>query len=151
MRNIFAEFMSNRVILASLIAWISAQTLKVFWGLIRHKRFNFMWLIGTGGMPSSHSAGVTAMATSVGFYSGFDSVFFAIALIFALVIMFDAQGVRRSTGHQARILNVILEDLYWKKGLEEKKLKELLGHTPIEVFAGAALGIFIATIMYRPN
>jgi acid phosphatase family membrane protein YuiD len=100
-------------------------------------------------MPSSHAAGVTALATSVGLSYGFNSGLFAITAIFALIIMFDAQGVRRQTGQQAEILNKIMEDIYFKRVLKEERLKELLGHTPVEVLIGAFLGILLALIFYR--
>jgi len=135
-------------LITTLIAWVVAQSIKVTLGVIREKRFNFKWFIGTGGMPSSHVSGMMALATSVGFVCGFSSYQFAIALVMALIVMFDAQGVRRSAGRQAIILNMILDEIYWKKKIEEKKLKEFLGHTPVEVFAGAAIGILISIISF---
>ena len=99
-------------------------------------------------MPSSHAAGASAMATCVGMNQGFDSAVFAVASCFAMVTMFDAQGVRRSTGHQATILNRMMDDIYWKGQIEEKRLKELVGHTPIQVLAGFVFGIFCALILY---
>ncbi|MBN1871048.1 MAG: divergent PAP2 family protein [Candidatus Omnitrophica bacterium] len=132
------------ILLTTLIAWFLAQTIKVFLGVLKEKRFNFKWFVGTGGMPSSHAAIVSAMTTVVGIKTGVDSVYFAIALLFAVVVLFDAQGVRRSSGQQAEILNKILDDIYWKKRIKEDRLKELLGHTPIEVLAGMFIGITIA-------
>jgi uncharacterized protein len=146
--NIFVQIIKNKVLLTSFFGWIVAQTIKVALGVIKEKKFNFKWFIGTGGMPSSHVSGMMALATSVGFVCGFYSYQFAIAFVLALIVMFDAQGVRRSTGKQAILLNRILDDIYWKKGIEEKKLIEFLGHTPIEVLAGAAIGILIAVISY---
>ena len=143
------EFSNNYVFQAVTLAWIFAQTTKVLLGVIREKRFNFMWFVGTGGLPSSHAAGVTALASSVGLYNGFNSPLFAIALLFTIVVLFDAQGVRRSSGLQAQILNKILDDIYWRKKMQEDRLKELLGHTPVEVFAGMAVGIFISLLCYR--
>lgn len=138
------RLLENHVLTAALLGWIVAQSLKVLLGVVTERRFNFRWFVGTGGMPSAHSAGVSALATAVGLTRGFDSPLFAIALIFALVTMFDAQGVRRAAGQQAELLNAILEDIYWKRPIAEGRLKELLGHTPIEVFVGAALGILLA-------
>lgn len=146
--NFFQQIFRNKVLITSLVAWVIAQTIKVSLGVIREKKFNFKWFIGTGGMPSSHVSGMMALATSVGFVSGFSSYQFAIALVMALIVMFDAQGVRRSTGKQAVILNKILDDIYWKKKIEDSKLKEFLGHTPVEVFAGALIGILIAIISF---
>ncbi len=138
----------NKILLITLAAWFIAQSIKVLLGVIREKRFNFRWFIGTGGMPSSHAAGATALAISCGLYLGFDSVAFALAAVFALVTMFDAQGVRRSTGEQAEILNKIMDDIYWRGKIEPIRLKELIGHTPIQVFIGAIIGLLIALLMY---
>ena len=147
--NYFAEFGNNYIFWTSAAAWIIAQSIKVALGVWREKRFNFRWFTGTGGMPSSHVAGMSALATSVGVTYGFDSALFAVALTFTLIVMFDAQGVRHASGKQARILNKMLDDIYWKKKLDEKELKELLGHTPVEVFAGAFLGIVISLLFYK--
>lgn len=123
--------------------------MKVVVGVFVEKRFNFRWFIGPGGMPSSHAAGVAALATSCGLKEGFDSTIFAVATIFALVIMFDAQGVRRSAGQQATILNQILDDMYWKKKLETERLFELIGHTPLQVIIGALLGVILTFFLYN--
>jgi len=131
------------------MAWLIAQTMKVAIGVIREKRFNFRWFVGTGGMPSSHAATVSALAASTGFTFGFSSPFFAMAFFLAFIIMFDAQGVRRQSGQQAEILNKIIEDIYLNKGVKQERLIELLGHTPIQVFIGAALGIAVAIFCYR--
>lgn len=143
-----AQFGRNYVVYSVAIAWVTAQTIKVFLGIIREKRFNFRWFVGTGGMPSSHASGVSALASSVGLYAGFNSAAFAIALLFAIVVLFDAQGVRRASGKQAEILNKILDDIYWKKKIQEDRLRELLGHTPVEVFTGIAIGIFVSLWCY---
>ena len=99
-------------------------------------------------MPSSHAAGVTALATACGLQVGFNSIMFALAAVFALVTMFDAQGVRRSAGQQASVLNQILDDIYWKGKIEGNRLMELIGHTPLEVIIGGVLGIFLAYFFY---
>lgn len=142
------EFLANKVLIITLIVWIVAQTVKVIIGVIQEKRFNFKWFIGTGGMPSSHAAGATALATTSGLYLGFDSVAFALAAVFALVTMFDAQGVRRATGQQAQILNKILDDIYWRGKVESEQLKELIGHTPTQVFVGLLLGLIVSVFLY---
>jgi acid phosphatase family membrane protein YuiD len=142
------EFLSNKIFFITLSVWFLAQTFKVIIGVIREKRFNFKWFVGTGGMPSSHVAGAAALATSCGLETGFNAPVFAIAAVFALVIMFDAQGVRHSAGQQAVILNQILDDMYQGK-FEGNKLKELLGHTPMQVFAGAIFGIAVALFLYN--
>lgn len=145
----FTYLGKNPIFLTVLIAWLLAQTIKVAIGVIREKRFNFRWFVGTGGMPSSHAATVSALATAVGLELGFSSPFFAIAFFFAFIIMFDAQGVRRQSGQQAGILNKIIEDIYLQKGVKQERLIELLGHTPVQVFIGAALGVIVALICYR--
>lgn len=143
------EFSRNYVFWTAAASWIIAQSIKVSLGIIREKRFNFRWFVGTGGMPSSHAAGVSALATSIGVTYGFDSALFAVVLTFTLIVMFDAQGVRLSAGKQAEILNKMLDDIYWKKKLDEDKLKEFIGHTPVEVWAGAALGVLISLLLYK--
>jgi acid phosphatase family membrane protein YuiD len=97
-------------------------------------------------MPSAHAAGASCLAVAIGFEHGFQSAYFALAASFAIVVMFDAQGVRRSSGRQARILNKITEDIYWKGKIHEGRLRELIGHTPIEVIGGFILGTVIAFI-----
>ena len=144
MEEIFIQISKNKVFIITLYAWIIAQTIKVVIGVIRQRKFDFRWLIGTGGMPSSHAAGAACLAAILGLECGFDSAYFALAASFAIVVMFDAQGVRRSTGRQARILNKITDDIYWQGRTSEGRLRELIGHTPIEVFAGALLGIAVA-------
>ena len=112
-------------------------------------RFNVRWLFDTGGMPSSHSATVASLATAVGRFYGFDSIPFLITAVFTLITMFDAAGVRRSVGRQAGILNKMIDDLYQKRQVPDTRLKELLGHTPVEVFAGAFLGILMSLSICR--
>ncbi len=142
------EFGKNYVFWTSVTAWIIAQMIKVALGVFRERKFNFRWFVGTGGMPSSHAAGVSALATSIGVTYGFDSALFAITLVFTMVVLFDAQGVRLTAGRQAEILNKMLDDIYWKKKLDEEKVKEFIGHTPVEVWAGTALGILVSLLLY---
>lgn len=144
-----AEFFNNGIFWTAFSAWFIAQSIKVVLGIFREKRFNFRWFVGTGGMPSAHAASVASLSTSVGVTYGFDSVLFTITVAFTLVVIFDAQGVRLNAGKQAEILNKMLDDIYWKKKLDEAKLKEFLGHTPIEVWAGTALGIVISLLFYK--
>ncbi len=146
--SFFPEIFQNRILLITLVVWVLAQLIKVLVGVLKEKKFNFRWLIGTGGMPSSHAAGVSALATSVGLEYGFNSPLFAVAASFAIVTMFDAQGVRRATGYQATILNKMMDDIYLKGQVQEQRLKELVGHTPIEVLAGFAFGVVCAMILY---
>ena len=146
--DFWPEFFRNRILWSTLTVWVLAQATKVVVGFFQEKRFNFRWFIGTGGMPSSHAAGVSALATSIGLQQGFDTVMFALAASFAMITMFDAQGVRRSTGQQAWILNKMMDDIYWKGQIETKRLKEFVGHTPIQVLAGFIFGIVCAVILY---
>ncbi|MFH1878535.1 MAG: divergent PAP2 family protein [Candidatus Omnitrophota bacterium] len=141
-------FIHNKVAVATFLGWFMAQTVKVVTGVFKEKRFNFKWFVGTGGMPSSHAAGVTALTTSIGIQEGVGTALFVTALMFTIVVIFDAQGVRWATGKQAEILNKIMEDIYWKKKIQEDRLKELIGHSPIQVIAGIFVGISVAFILY---
>ncbi len=146
MKEIFSQLIQNRILITTISAWLIAQGLKVVIGVILQKKLDFRWFVGTGGMPSSHAAGAACLATTIGLEYGFNSVHFALAASFAIVVMFDAQGVRRATGKQARILNKITDDIYWQGRIDEARLRELIGHTPIEVIAGFLLGIIIALL-----
>ncbi|MCM8771340.1 MAG: divergent PAP2 family protein, partial [Candidatus Omnitrophica bacterium] len=130
MAEIISQLIKNRVLFVTIVAWLFTQFIKVILGVVRERRFDFRWFIGTGGMPSSHAAGASALATSIGLSQGFDSVIFALAATFGVVVFFDAQGVRRATGRQAHILNQIMEDIYFRGKIQEKRLRELIGHTP---------------------
>ncbi len=138
----------NKILWTAILAWFVAQAMKVLIDLILKRKLNFKRMIGAGGMPSSHSAMVTALTTAVGITQGVSSVLFAMCAVFAVVVMYDAAGVRRETGMQSKVINQIVEN-WADDDLEfEKKLKELVGHTPTEVFAGAALGIAIGFMMF---
>jgi uncharacterized protein len=134
-------------LLAPLVAWAIAQASKVILTSWRQRRLNLRVLAETGGMPSSHAAIVMGMTTAVGKHAGVSSAAFAIALIFSFVVMYDAAGLRRAAGRQAAILNRLVEDLVHMRGMQEQKLRELLGHTPIEVVVGALLGIGVGLIL----
>ena len=148
MKDILDQIIRNKIFMTTLSAWVIAQTVKVTIGIIRQKKIDFRWFVGTGGMPSSHAAGASCLAASIGLEHGFNSVYFALAASFMIVVTFDAQGVRRATGKQARILNKITEDIYWRGRIDETRLRELIGHTPIEVIVGILLGIIIAMVAY---
>lgn len=148
MKEIFTQILRNKIFIVTVLTWVTAQSIKVIIGGIRQKKFDFRWFVGTGGMPSSHAAGASCLATTIGFNYGFSSVYFALAASFAIVVMFDAQGVRRASGRQARILNKVMEDIYWKGRIHEGRLRELIGHTPVEVIAGFLLGVTIAFLTY---
>jgi uncharacterized protein len=136
-----------RYLLAPVVAWSIAQASKVILSSIRKRRLNLRVLAETGGMPSSHSAIVMGLTAAIGKYSGLGSAAFAIALIFSFVVMYDAAGLRRAAGRQAEVLNRLVEDLFHMRGVQEAKLRELLGHTPFEVLVGAALGIGTGILM----
>ena len=133
-------------LLPALLAWAIAQVLKVCVILVRKRHLDLRVLAETGGMPSSHSAIVAALTTSIGRLNGVSSDTFAIALIFSIVVMYDAQGVRRAAGRQAAVLNRLIDDLVAQRGIQETRLRELLGHTPVEVLVGAALGIAVGLV-----
>ncbi len=137
---------SYEIIINGIESAIIAQLLKFIGHVITKKKVDFQVLATTGGMPSAHTAGVVSLSTTVGFICGFDSVEFAIALGYALVVMYDAAGLRRSTGKIAACLNKIRDDFYVHGQMPAERLKELLGHTPFEVFVGALLGIFMAYV-----
>ena len=147
--SILVQLSRNRILWATVVAWVTAQFLKVLIGFQHERRFNFKYLLSEGGMPSSHVSLSACLAVSVGLYYGFDSGLFAMAFSFLAVTMFDAQGVRRHSGKQAEALNRILEDAYAHKGLQEARLRELIGHTPVEVYMGALLGTVMALLFYR--
>ena len=136
-----------KFLLAPLVAWAIAQAAKVILTSWRQRRLNLRVLAETGGMPSSHAAIVMGMTSAVGKYAGVSSAAFAIALIFSFVVMYDAAGLRRAAGRQAAILNRLVEDLVHMRGMQEQKLRELLGHTPVEVVVGAVLGISVGLVL----
>ena len=136
----------NRIFMAAATGWLVAQVLKTLIHLYFSGKFDAERLVGSGGMPSSHSATVCALATAAAFEYGGGSPEFAISAILAIIVMYDARGVRRETGLQAQVLNELIE-LFEKLGQPlsyEEKLKEFVGHTPMQVLVGAILGIAIA-------
>ncbi|NQV19311.1 MAG: divergent PAP2 family protein [Armatimonadetes bacterium] len=141
--------LGNKIFDIVVVALIIAQTMKVIISLFTDKRLNFRKFLDTGSMPSSHTASVVSLTTAIGIFEGVDSVLFALSTVFAIVVMYDASGVRRAAGKQATVLNKIVENIRKKEGhtILEENLKELLGHTPLEVIAGAALGVAVAFIM----
>ncbi|EDX78417.1 conserved hypothetical protein [Coleofasciculus chthonoplastes PCC 7420] len=141
----FGNILNNQVLLVALIACLVAQLLKLLVELTKDRKFNLRTLVTTGGMPSAHSALVTALAAGVGQTMGWASPDFAIATIFAVIVMYDAAGVRQAAGKQARILNQIIDELFQEgKEFNEDRLKELLGHTPFQVIVGSILGVLIS-------
>lgn len=147
MIDVLTQIMQNKVLLSAVVSWAIAQIIKVIIGLVKTRKFNISLFISSGGMPSSHSSFVVGLATAVGLIEGFNSHLFAISSVLSLVVMYDAAGVRRAAGKQAAIINILVSNLE-NTGIKlDKNLKELLGHSPIEVAAGAILGIAVALIM----
>ena len=147
-RNILNDILNNYALVCSLMGWLIASFAKIVIILIREKRLDFRRIYGSGGMPSSHSATVAALATAVAKTDGLYSTSFAIAFMFAFIVMYDALGVRRAAGEQARILNQMVNNMSQQRPVYlKKKLKELIGHTPLEVIVGGLLGILIGLIM----
>lgn len=142
----FSELTTNEILLIPLCSWAVAQLIKLLVSLVREGRFDLRSLMAGGGMPSSHSAVVCALATVVAMIAGMGSVAFAICAVLAVVVMYDAAGVRRSVGRQAVVLNRILQEMRARRPIAalERDLRELIGHTPFQVFVGAAIGIAVA-------
>lgn len=144
--NNFQGFIQNKYVYVPLLLWFFIQLFKVIYDLITTKKFNFKRILGAGGMPSSHSAVVTSLATMVGKDNGIDSAIFAVSLIFACIVMYDAAGVRRAAGKQAKLLNKIVETPGLTNLQVQERLVEVLGHTPTQVIVGAAIGVLVGLI-----
>jgi len=142
------EVITNKALVIPVSAWVISQLIKVFVVLAQEKRFDWWFLVRSGGMPSSHTALVCALAAAVAMMQGFNSIVFAIAAILAIVVMYDAAGVRQAVGRQSKILNRIVKELREKRPRDEveRDLREFIGHTQFQVIAGAILGILIAWV-----
>ena len=140
---------ANPVLIAATLAWAIAQTLKFLLYSVRDRRVSLHYLTTMGGMPSTHSATVAGLATAVGIREGLRSTPFAIAFLFAVVVMYDAAGVRRAAMAQAKILNQIIDELFQGHPISETRLRELLGHTPFEVMVGALLGVVVSYLVLK--
>ena len=147
--NFLQDLIQNRIFVSAVLGWFIAQVLKTVIHMLITKKFVAERMIGSGGMPSSHSATVCALATSTGMIYGGSSLEVAIAVILAIIVMHDAMGVRRETGIQAKVINEMLEAFtnMGKSMSPKEKLKEFVGHTPLQVLAGAILGILIAVML----
>ncbi len=141
------EIINNKYIYVPFSLWFFIQCFKVVWDLVKTKRFNFKRVLGAGGMPSSHSAVVCSLATLVGKDMGFSSAEFGIAFILAIIVMYDAAGVRRAAGKQAKLLNKIVATPGLSALQVQEKLVEVLGHTPLEVIVGAVIGVAVGIII----
>lgn len=140
------KVITNKYLYIPLVVWLCIQTFKVVCDLVTTKKFNFKRILGAGGMPSSHTAVVTTLSAMIGKNEGFDSPIFAMSVIFALIVMYDAAGVRRAAGKQARLLNKIVETPGLSGVQVQEKLVEVLGHTPLQVFVGAIIGITVGLL-----
>ena len=145
--NLQALF-QNKALIAGLIAWALAQIIKIPLDYFRTRRWNWALLLTTGGMPSSHSALMTGTAHGIGLYYGFDSPVFAIAVAITMVVIYDAAGVRRQAGIHAQRINMLFDELLHGHLMNEKDLREVLGHTPLEVVGGILLGLVVATAQW---
>lgn len=138
----------NRVLIAALAAWALAQTLKIPLDYLRTRRWNWALLLTTGGMPSSHSALATGVTLAIGLYVGFDSPLFALGMAITMIVVYDAAGVRRQAGIHAQRINVIFDELLHGHPISQDDLREMLGHTPLEVIGGVLLGIIVPTVIW---
>ncbi len=146
--NIIITLFSNVPLVTAGTAFILSQMFKIVYYYIKEKELNFMHFFEAAGMPSTHSAMSSSLALILGLTEGFASPLFAIAVVFAIIVMYDAMGVRFAAGQQAVVLNKIIEDIYSEKISEKEKMKELIGHTPTEVLGGGILGILTALLVF---
>ncbi len=144
MLTLASQLLTNRILLAALLPWALAQIIKPPLNYLMHREWDWSLLLSAGGMPSSHSALVTGAFMGVGLQEGFNSPLFAVAFVVAMIVVYDATGVRRHAGDQARVINLMIDELLTGHPLAEKELKEVLGHTPREVLGGIILGMAIA-------
>ncbi|MFV0365119.1 MAG: divergent PAP2 family protein [Mangrovibacterium sp.] len=142
--TLFEKLLQNPAIVAPFIAWAIAQVIKLAIDIIKNKKFNYKLLTSSGGWPSSHSSSAVALATTVSITDGVSSSAFAISVLFAVIVMYDATGIRRAAGEQAGVLNNFTDFMQGLGFKTNKKLKELLGHSPVEVISGAILGFVVA-------
>ena len=144
----FSEIFKNQIIIIALITYILNQILKLFIFYFTEKRWDFRRFIGAGGMPSTHSALSMCVAVTIGLSEGWNSPLFALAIVMSFIIMADATGVRRETGEQAKVLNKIILEFFEERKIRDKRLKELIGHTPFEVIVGGIIGMIMAGLLY---
>ncbi|MGC7873547.1 divergent PAP2 family protein [Desulfosporosinus sp. SYSU MS00001] len=144
---IFPGIFYNAILVSAVTAWLVAQLLKVVINLIVAGEFNLQLILSSGGFPSSHSATVSALALGIGKYYGWNSPIFAVSAVYGMVVLYDAAGVRRAAGKQAEVLNQLVERLSQGSDLAQDRLKELIGHTPLEVFGGVLVGIIVGLLI----
>jgi hypothetical protein len=141
-------FLINKVLINTLTVWLLASVIKVVLDYIKKRRWNWALFFQTGGMPSTHSALVSGLAHSIGLYQGFSSPLFAISFVLAMIVIYDATGIRRQAGRHATVINKMIEDLATGHPLKEEVLREVLGHSPLEALVGALWGILGATLLW---
>jgi uncharacterized protein len=147
----FHQLFSNQILITALLAWGLAQFLKVPIGYVLSRQVNWALMFTSGGMPSSHSALMTATTTAIGLYSGFDTPAFALSFALTMIVTYDAAGVRREAGMHAEKINLLITELFSGQPISDQRLKEVLGHTPRQVAFGALLGISIALLLWLIN
>jgi hypothetical protein len=140
--------LTNPVLISGLAAWAIAQLIKVPWDYRTSKQWNWALLLRAGGMPSSHSALVAATAHAIGLFVGFETPLFALSLAIAIIVIYDATGIRRQAGQHAEIINAMISDLAHGHPLKQQQLREVLGHTPLEALAGTLLGLAVAQLIW---
>jgi uncharacterized protein len=145
--NILNVF-SNQVLLAALASWSLAQIVKVPLEYLETRRWNWALLLRAGGMPSSHSALIASATHAIGLYHGFETPLYALSFILAMIVIYDATGIRRQAGKHAEIINAMVKDLATGHPLQEEKLREVLGHTPVEALWGTILGLIVAQLYW---
>jgi acid phosphatase family membrane protein YuiD len=141
------DLIHNRILIAAVLAWFIGQFLKFPFDYLLNKRWNWGIMFSAGGMPSSHSSLVTAVTLTIGFQEGFGSAIFALSAALAMIVIYDAAGVRRQAGIHAERINQIMKNFFESGQLQEEELKEMLGHTPFEVISGVVLGLLISLII----
>jgi acid phosphatase family membrane protein YuiD len=142
------SLLHNNVLIAGLLSWTIGQFLKAPLDYVLNKRWNWGIILSPGGMPSSHSALITSVTLAIGLQEGFDTPLFALSFAIGMVVIYDAAGVRRQAGIHAERINEMMESFFKGSGIPEKELKEVLGHTPVEVITGVILGIIISIVLY---
>jgi acid phosphatase family membrane protein YuiD len=141
---IWQQLIHNKVLIAGMIAWFLAQIIKVPVFYMLHRRWNWALVLSPGGMPSSHSALVTSATVATGIYGGFDTPLFGFAVAISMIVVYDAAGIRRQAGFHAQKINQLINELFSGHPISDKMLKEVLGHSPRQVFVGVLLGIVVA-------
>lgn len=144
----FSDLLQNKALIAGLAAWLLAQIIKIPLDFLRTRRWNWALLLTTGGMPSSHSSLMTGTVLAIGLYHGFDNPLFALGVAITMIVTYDAAGVRRQAGIHAQRINVLFEELLHGHIFNERDLREVLGHTPLEVIGGILLGLVVATAQW---